>query len=99
MHNTKTFSYTNQKIFFILASCCGLLFASYMFLVGFTVSNTLARQQAEQELVNLQTTVSELEFAYVNVTSDITLEKAKELGFVEVSHFSVARNDNVAFSR
>ncbi|HYC34535.1 MAG TPA: hypothetical protein VEC13_02275 [Candidatus Paceibacterota bacterium] len=93
--------YTHQKRFWTLSSTVFALILTYLGLVGMTVSNTLDRQRAEKEMAALQTEVSELEFAYVGLTSSITLENARTLGFVEVSEFSVARTkaDNVALSR
>jgi hypothetical protein len=92
-------SYTNQKKFFILASLIGLCLSLYVACVAATISNTLTRQRAEREIAALQTRVSELEFQYVSLTSSVTLERAKSLGFIEVHDFTVARDVNVALSR
>lgn len=93
-------SYTkSQKYFFILVALIGLCLSAYVFLIWNTISNTLSRQRAEKAITSLQTEVSELEFSYVSLTSSMTLDKAKALGFVELELSSVARNDNVALSR
>lgn len=91
--------YTHQKKFWTLSSVLAFLFVSYLGLVGMTVSNTLDRQRAETTMAKLQAEVSQLEFSYVNLLSAMTLDKAEELGFVEVSDFLVARMDNVAIVR
>lgn len=87
---------TNQKKFWALSGVLMTLTLTYLSLVGFTVSNTLERQRAEKAIANIQTEVSELEFTYMALSSSLTLEKAKNLGFVEVDDFSVARDDSVA---
>ena len=89
----------NQKYFMILVSVIGLCLSLYVFFIWNTISNTLTRQRAEKEIAQLQTKVSELEFSYVSLTSSMTLQKAKTLGFVELPLSSVARNTDVALSR
>lgn len=85
-----------QKKFWTLSSVFVSLIMFYLGLVGFTVSNTLDRQRAEARISDLQIEVSELEFSYMTLSSTLTLEKAKIIGFVEVNDFSVARVDSVA---
>lgn len=89
----------SQKYFLILTSLIGVCLSLYVFFIWNTISNTLSRQRSEKEIARLQTEVSELEFQYVSLTSSMTLEKAKSLGFIELQLSSVARNTDVALSR
>lgn len=76
-------AYKLKKPFWIFTGGAASLVLLYIFLVGLTFSNTLARQRSEEGLTRLRATVSELEFAYLKEKSEINATYARELGFVD----------------
>lgn len=69
----------------IMAFCTIVVVAS-AFLYGIflleAVGNTAARAKAEREIRTLSSRVGSLEQAYLQKTREITLARAKEMGFV-----------------
>ncbi|MES2436835.1 MAG: hypothetical protein V4519_02390 [Patescibacteria group bacterium] len=72
---------STKVLFFVLASCLVTVFAVYAFMVNKTIMNVVAREDLEQEIANLSSTIGELEFKYMSVKSKVTLDLAYEKGF------------------
>ena len=66
-----------------LALC--LTFGLYIYLVNKTVFNVVAPQNAERQVSDLNSKVSDMEFKSMALKSSVTLEMAHSLGFSEVS--------------
>ena len=60
-------------------------FGMYIYLVNKTVFNVVARQNAERQIADLNSKVSDMEFKSMALKDTVTLEKAHELGFTEVT--------------
>lgn len=77
-----------------LFACIGLLSIMYIGFFVKTISNTVERQRGEREIKNLSADVSELEFAYLNNKSLVTMDYAKSLGFIEAKDVYVAKQSS-----
>lgn len=71
-----------QKITLGLAGLLVVLFGMYMYFVNAAVLAVVERQEIEEQVRDLRATVSELEFAYINSKSAVTLGYAEAQGFV-----------------
>jgi len=68
---------------------------SYGYLVRGAIVNIVARQNMETELSFLNSKVADLESLYIKAKNNVTLERAKDLGFVAVSgQIFVTKNVN-----
>ncbi len=93
--------YKYQRSFWSISSACVVMVFLYMYFVGITVNNTLARQNAEKRSAELSTTLSELEFSYLSLKSSINEQMAVDRGFVEAKDTIIAKasNSEVSFRR
>jgi hypothetical protein len=57
----------------------------YMYMVHKTVHNAVARESIQEEIVALNSKLSETEFQYINTVGSITMDTAREMGFKPVS--------------
>ncbi len=90
-----------KRIFFILATC--LLFSAvfYTHFLNQTVINVVEREKKESEITNLFSEIGTLEFQYIQSKNDLSLEYAKELGFVEsptIIFVSRAKDTSLSFN-
>lgn len=72
-----------RRIFFILVVCILLNVAFYTHFLNQTVINVVEREKKESEITGLFSEIGTLEFQYIQSKNDLSLEYAKELGFVE----------------
>ena len=85
-HLTKTISYdTRARIFGILAIISVACVVVYFFAINMTVRNTVARQRLETDVSNVSAQLGELEFTYIALKNDVSLDKAYTLGFQNVA--------------
>ncbi len=78
-------SYENRaKTFWVLSAICLCSFISYIYAVNATARYVAQRSALEQEAADLHADLATLEFQYIAMTSDITLETAAQYGFTEV---------------
>lgn len=74
------------------AALLGIVAAVSFFLYGFflleAVAHTAGRAQAERKIESLTSKLSVLEEEYLTSTKDITLDHARELGFVTPNEVS-----------
>lgn len=60
-------------------------FVIYSILVNKTIHNVVGRQELDIEMSALTSRLSELEFEYISMQNELTIDKAYALGFKEVS--------------
>lgn len=85
--------YRNKKVFLILFSIFIFFIISYGFLLNSTMMNAVKRQNLEKEIKSLTTNVNSLEYKYLNIKSNITMDLAKSYGFVAISSNKFAAID------
>ncbi len=93
-------SYDNRvKTFWTLAMLCLLAFVAYFYAINVTAHNVAQRGALEREAGNLTTEIASLEFQYIGLKDQVTIETAHGLGFKEVSNpLYVARGGNNSLS-
>ncbi len=69
-----------RKIFFGLICSIGVVGFLYVYLVNQTVMNIVERKSSEEKLSELSSKLNALEFSYINLEGNITLEKAEAMG-------------------
>ncbi len=77
--------YREKKIFWILFSLFSLLIILYGFLVERTFQNAVAEQNLEGQMSSLNSNVDSLEFSYLSMEKNITMDLALSKGYVAVS--------------
>ncbi len=70
-----------KMLFYILATILITIFGLYAYLVNRTIMNVVAREKTYREISTLSTSIGELEFKYMSIRNNITLELAYEKGF------------------
>ncbi len=93
--------YREKNIFWSLFSVFVFFLVSYGVLVNNTIMNAVAKQNMEKEMATLNSEVNSMEFNYLNMKNNITMERALSLGFVAVSEekfASVSGNTNLSLS-
>ncbi|MEX2010306.1 MAG: hypothetical protein WD874_00680 [Parcubacteria group bacterium] len=84
-YSTKTISLdTRVRFFWTLLISVFLISGFYMYSVSATAMNTASRKQLEEERAILATKISEMEFQYIALKNDVSIEVAFEHGFKEV---------------
>lgn len=81
----KFFHESDRTLTWLFLSISGILLASYLSLLSFSVSAIAARKAAERDLVALSGTLAELESRHVVLDARVTLSLARNEGFTEVS--------------
>lgn len=74
-----------KKIFWVLFSTFVFFTVSYGFLLVSIMTNGVAKQNMEHEMISLGSGVNSLEFDYLNLKNSITIDLAKSRGFVSVA--------------
>ena len=72
-------------LFWSLLSVLIVLVGVYGYMVNKTVWNAFNKDQAEEQIVALNSKLGDLEFQYMSLSNDISMEKAYELGFQNAS--------------
>ncbi len=76
-----------------------LMMVAYIYALNMTAHNVAQRASLERESAELATDLASLEFQYIALKDDITIETAGALGFKEVSEpLYVAREAHSAVS-
>lgn len=76
--------YREKKIFWMLFSLLVLLIISYGFLVERTIQNAVAKQKLESQMSSLNSNVDSMEFTYISLENNITMDFALSKGFAAV---------------
>lgn len=72
-------------LFWSMLSVLILLVGAYGYMVNQTVWNAFNRDQAEEQIVALSSKLGDLEFQYMSLSNNVSIEKAYELGFQNAS--------------
>ncbi|MDO8569757.1 MAG: hypothetical protein Q7R89_03235 [bacterium] len=93
----------NQRAHFFWAlvtiSVCSLFI--YIYAINATARNIAASQDLERRMVNISANFNSLEFAYIELRNNITLELAYQYGFREVKstlYVSRAHSPSLSFN-
>lgn len=94
--------YRDKKIFWVLFSIFAFFIVSYGFLLNGAMINAVSEQNIQKQIALSDSEVNSLEFQYLNIKNNITLDLAKSKGFVQVSadKFAVMNPDqkNISLS-
>jgi len=83
---TKTLSYdTRARTFWILALILGTCLIVYVWAIRATISNTIARASLESSTANLSAKVGEMEFNFISLANNVSLQLAYDRGFQNVN--------------
>lgn len=77
--------FRKKKIFWALFSTFVFFTVSYGFLLVSIMTNGVAKQNMDHEMISLGSEVNSLEFDYLNLKNSITMDLAKSRGFVAVA--------------
>lgn len=72
------------RLFFLLVIICLLSLFTYIYAINATARNVAVRQNLEKQITDLSTNLDSLEFTYIALKNNVTLELAYQLGFREV---------------
>lgn len=73
--------YSDRVAVWILGAVIVAALAFYFFSIDQTVRNVVERQQIQQEVATLRSSIGELEFAYIEKKNNIDLQTASRLGY------------------
>jgi len=76
--------YREKMIFWNLFFVFVLLLLSYGFLINKTILNAVAKQDLQRQISSLNSNVDSLEFTYLSMENNITVDLALSKGFVSV---------------
>ncbi|MDQ5957746.1 MAG: hypothetical protein QG665_70 [Patescibacteria group bacterium] len=72
-----------QKIIMILAALVLVQSFVYIYLVNSSIFNVVARKESEEMISLTETEITDLVTKYMNLSEGVTLELAREQGFVD----------------
>jgi hypothetical protein len=100
MYKTKAISYeTRAKTFWSLMAIILVCLVVYMYSVNATIHNTVARVDLEQQTTTLSAHIGEMEFSYIGLKNNVSLEMAYARGFQNVvSPIYISRSSGRALS-
>lgn len=73
-----------SKAFWFLAGACLFSLVVYIYAVNATAHHVAERASLEEKSAELNADLATLEFQYIAMTSNVTLDVAKSYGFTEV---------------
>ncbi len=88
-----------KRIFKGLVFALAVLFASYIYFVGHTVFNIVARKAIDVDARNLTSAVSSLELEYFSLSNKIDLSYAESAGFINPNQTAFANRENLAMAQ
>ena len=68
----------------------------YAYFLNATIVHIVERKAIEKDITTITTHISELEFSYMTMSTDITLSYALEMGFIEPKQTVFASRDTYA---
>ena len=80
-----TIERTSKLIFWALLAGVVILASTYMYMINRTVWNVLARQQAETQIVSINSKLSAVEYTYIASKNKVTMQLAQSMGFEPIS--------------
>lgn len=96
----KALSYENRvRAFWAMAAACLMLLFVYIFSINATARNVAEKQQWGRQIAAINSELESLEFSYIELKNEITLELARTYGFREVARpLYVSRDVNSSLS-
>ena len=83
-HKTKTISYDHRVRFFWTMITLALLSLSvYMYAINASARHVAERQDSERQIAEVSAKLNSLEFAYIELKNNVTIELAYQYGFRE----------------
>jgi len=82
---TLTIRLIEKRLFTTLIVALFILGGFYSYLLVSSVVNVIVREEAEQEIAQLNSTLSDMEFAYIKQQDTIDLTRAHSLGFTDAT--------------
>ncbi len=79
-----------KQIFWGVFTLLLLLGTSYVFFVNKTILNIVERESFEEKIITLNSQISELEFDYIALKNNITIDYAHSVGFHNVDSVKFA---------
>ena len=83
-------SYWEKKIFWFLIVFLLFSIVAYVYFVNQTVLNIVKREKIENQIMSLNSRIGELEFKYISLKNNISLDYAYSIGFVDVKDVKFA---------
>lgn len=81
----KTISYDNRvRLFWTLTALSLLSLFVYIVAIGVTTRSVALRQNLERQSAKVSANLDALEFAYIELKNNVTIELAHERGFKEI---------------
>lgn len=74
-----------RVVWAVLLVTLGLLAGLYVYFVQSTVFNIAAREDGQEQIGSLESEIATLETEYIALSSKLTLARALELGFEEIT--------------
>jgi len=86
-NKTKIISYdTRVRFFWTLVTFSIISLCVYMYAISATARNIAVRQGLERQIAHISTSLDSLEFTYIGLKNNVTLELAYQHGFREVKN-------------
>jgi len=102
INKTKIISYDNRaRFFWVLVGVSILSLFVYIYAIHATARNVADRQELEKQVADLSSDLNSLEFAYIELRNDVTIELAYNYGFREVKnplYISRTRQSSLSFN-
>lgn len=101
INKTKTLYRDESKCFFASLSLLIIVFGLYMYFVSMSVVHVVMRKEVNQQIIVVNSQISELESQYINAQHGVSVEIASMQGFVKVENkiFLDRTSTNVALSQ
>ena len=96
----KTISLDNRvRFFWTLVTVSVLSLAIYIYAINATARNIVVRQSLERQIAGTSASLDSLEFAYIELKNNITIELAYLYGFSEVRNpLYISRTNRASLS-
>ena len=79
-------SYESRTSFFwSLISLSAFSLIAYIYAINATAHHIAVRENLEEKVSNIESELGSLEFAYIDLKNNVSIDTARELGFKEVS--------------
>ncbi len=88
-----------KRVFKTLIGMFLVLFLAYIYFVGHTIFDIVARKSIDTEARNLTSNVSSLELEYFSLSNKIDLAYAKSSGFINPNETAFADKTNLATTK
>ena len=73
-----------KRIFWSLVVAILALFVLYGYFVSTSITNVILREEVEENILAVNSEISQLEFIYLDQKNTVTLEFAYEMGFMDI---------------